>query len=111
MYELTARRALDLALGDDWETFARELVVSRERFVELTKVLEPERDADELYATMRATLQARVAAIATTAPPPVRATRIVARVQHGFTITKVSFAELDITVIAIDERPYIVNID
>ena len=43
--ETMARRAFDLAMARDWTQFELELVIPRDRFIELNRRFEPEESA------------------------------------------------------------------
>jgi hypothetical protein len=120
MPTLTARRAFDLAMTNDWQQFAAEFVIPRERFIELQQRFTPEDNAEQAYATMVAKLRQGFDKISTSATKWLGIKETASRVKNELEISKVYVMwdtlsgaphTEDFTVIALDDRHYIVDLD
>jgi len=118
--ETVARRAFDLAMAKDWTQFELELVIPPDRFIELNRRFEPEENAEQAYATMVAKLRKGFDKVPASAKKWLGIEKIASRVKNQLEISKVYVMwetasgerhTEDFTVIALDDRRYVVDLD
>lgn len=107
-------------MAKDWERFELELVMPKARFVALTERFEPEEDAERAFAQMLAKLRQGFDKVPANARKWLGIEEIGSRVKNGLEISKVYVmwetttgepATEDFTMIALDDRLYVVDLD